>query len=87
MKLRRRRDRILSLLDLEETDTSQEITHVSVNTGLSVDDVMRLVVSARVAAEIATPPGRHGGGLRLGPPEHAAGAAERPPPQHAEMGR
>ncbi|MHA7291288.1 Tc toxin subunit A-related protein [Arthrobacter sp. MDT3-24] len=42
----------LTLLDLEETAASQEITHVSVNTGLSIDDVMRLVISARVAAEI-----------------------------------
>lgn len=42
----------LGLLDLEETDASQEITHVSVNTGLSVEDVMRLVISARVAAEL-----------------------------------
>ena len=46
----------LTLLDLEETDVSQEITHVSVNSGLTIDDVMRLVISARVAASIATPP-------------------------------
>ncbi len=46
----------LTLLDLEETDASQEITHVSVNTGLSTDDVMRLVVAARVAQEINTLP-------------------------------
>ncbi len=45
----------LRLLDLEETDDSQEITHVSLNSGLSIDDVMRLVVSARVAEEIASP--------------------------------
>jgi peptidoglycan hydrolase-like protein with peptidoglycan-binding domain len=42
----------LELLDLEETDASQEITHVSVNTGLSIDDMMRLVISARVSASI-----------------------------------
>lgn len=42
----------LTILDLEETATSQQITHVSVNTGLSIDDIMRLVFSARVAAEI-----------------------------------
>ncbi|GFJ82142.1 neuraminidase-like domain-containing protein [Phytohabitans houttuyneae] len=46
----------LALHDLEETGTAQEITHVAVNTGLSVNDVMRLVIADRVAAEIAAAP-------------------------------
>ncbi|MET8354764.1 neuraminidase-like domain-containing protein [Micromonospora sp. NPDC005206] len=46
----------VGLLNLEETDSVQDITHVSVNTGLGVNDVMRMVVAARVAAEIDTPP-------------------------------
>ena len=44
----------VALADLAETAAQQDITHVSVNCGLSRDDVMRLVLAAKVTAELAS---------------------------------
>ncbi|QDP95438.1 hypothetical protein FOE78_05525 [Microlunatus elymi] len=45
----------VALTDLIETAAQQDITHVSVNSGLGKDDVMRLALAARVTAELADP--------------------------------
>ena len=45
----------VALSDLVETAAQQDITHVSINSGLSRDDVMRLALAARVTAELANP--------------------------------
>lgn len=46
----------LPVADLVESEQSQEITHVALNSGLSQDDVMRLTLSARAARALNTPP-------------------------------
>jgi peptidoglycan hydrolase-like protein with peptidoglycan-binding domain len=46
----------LAITDLVETADSQEITHVAINSGLSTDDVMRLVLSARAAQSLNSAP-------------------------------
>ncbi|MBE3200237.1 MULTISPECIES: Tc toxin subunit A-related protein [Parafrankia] len=45
----------VALTDLAETAEQQDVTHVSVNSWLAKDDVMRLALAARVTAELADP--------------------------------
>lgn len=42
----------IAITEIEETDTQQDITHVALNSGLSQDDVMRLVLAARAAQKL-----------------------------------
>ena len=60
------------IVDLEETETDQDITYVSVNTGLTLDDVMRLVLADAGRTGARRPGHRPGGGVRLRAAEPSA---------------
>lgn len=45
----------ISIAEIEETVGRQEITHVALNSGLTQDDVMRLVLSNRAARKLGDP--------------------------------
>ncbi|MFB6454089.1 neuraminidase-like domain-containing protein [Chitinophaga sp. Hz27] len=44
-----------NILSIQETDKIKQVTQLSTQTGLTVDDIMRLLLSSRVAANINNP--------------------------------
>jgi peptidoglycan hydrolase-like protein with peptidoglycan-binding domain len=48
--------RNVAIASIEETDEQQEISHAAINAGLPRDDVMRLAIAHRAAADLNRPP-------------------------------